>query len=81
MEAARLMDNFPCIPVRGICDYVDSHKNEEWQNYAAATAAVCAKDPISVLNSSASDEASAAINPMASVESGMHHSFHSSDDC
>ncbi|KAK5711258.1 hypothetical protein LTR15_012548 [Elasticomyces elasticus] len=25
MEAAGLMDNFPCVVIRGICDYADSH--------------------------------------------------------
>ncbi|KAF5528655.1 Ankyrin-1 [Colletotrichum aenigma] len=44
MEAAGLIDNFPCIVIRGICDYADSHKNKEWQQYAAATAAACAKE-------------------------------------
>ncbi|KAF3221167.1 hypothetical protein TWF106_006492 [Orbilia oligospora] len=39
MEAARLMDQFPCLVIRGICDYADSHKNKGWQEYAAATAA------------------------------------------
>lgn len=31
MEAAGLMDNFPCLVIRGICDYADSAKNKEWQ--------------------------------------------------
>jgi ankyrin repeat protein/nucleoside phosphorylase len=44
MEAAGLMNNFPCIVVRGICDYCDSHKNKKWQRYAAATAAAYAKE-------------------------------------
>ncbi len=44
MEAAGLMDPFPCLVIRGICDYADSHKNQRWQNYAAATAAAYAKD-------------------------------------
>jgi hypothetical protein len=39
MEAAGIMDIIPCLAVRGICDYSDSHKNKEWQRYAAATAA------------------------------------------
>ncbi|KLO85761.1 Uncharacterized protein LW93_14380 [Fusarium fujikuroi] len=39
MEAAGLMDKFPCLVIRGICDYADSHKNDQWQRYAAATAA------------------------------------------
>ncbi|RAH48827.1 5'-methylthioadenosine/S-adenosylhomocysteine nucleosidase family protein, partial [Aspergillus brunneoviolaceus CBS 621.78] len=31
MEAAGLMDNFPCLVIRGISDYADSHKNKQWQ--------------------------------------------------
>jgi nucleoside phosphorylase len=44
MEAAGLMDVFPCLVIRGICDYSDSHKNEDWQEYAAATAAAYARE-------------------------------------
>ncbi|KAJ5909044.1 hypothetical protein N7495_001726 [Penicillium taxi] len=44
MEAAGLMNHFPCIVIRGICDYSDSHKNKEWQGYAAMVAAAYAKD-------------------------------------
>ena len=44
MEAAGLMNTFPCLVVRGICDYSDSHKNKEWQAYAAATAAAFTKE-------------------------------------
>ncbi|KAF4473303.1 vegetative incompatibility het-e-1 [Fusarium agapanthi] len=36
--------NFPCLVIRGICDYADSHKNDVWQEYAAATAAAFAKE-------------------------------------
>ncbi|KAK2788427.1 hypothetical protein FQN53_003573 [Emmonsiellopsis sp. PD_33] len=50
MEAAGLMDNIPCLVIRGICDYADSHKNKQWQNYAASTAAVYAKDLLSVIH-------------------------------
>lgn len=39
MEAAGLMNHFPCLVIRGICDYSDSHKNKAWQRYAAMTAA------------------------------------------
>jgi len=38
MEAAGLMNDFPCLVIRGICDYPDSHKNKIWQPYAAAAA-------------------------------------------
>ncbi|POR37483.1 Uncharacterized protein TPAR_02314 [Tolypocladium paradoxum] len=44
MEAAGLMNHFPCLVIRGICDYSDSHKNKEWQGYGAMTAAAYAKD-------------------------------------
>lgn len=44
MEAAGLMNNFPCIVIRGICDYADSHKNKEWQEHAAAVAAAFGKE-------------------------------------
>jgi nucleoside phosphorylase len=44
MEAAGLANGFPCVVIRGICDYADSHKNDLWHPYAAATAAACAKE-------------------------------------
>ena len=44
MEAAGLMDTFPCLVIRGICDYADAQKNKVWQHYAAAVAAACAKE-------------------------------------
>ncbi|EWY79241.1 hypothetical protein FOYG_17582 [Fusarium oxysporum NRRL 32931] len=43
MEGAGVWDSFPCIVIKGACDYADSHKNKAWQRYAAATAAACAK--------------------------------------
>ncbi|KFA80680.1 hypothetical protein S40288_01803 [Stachybotrys chartarum IBT 40288] len=44
MEAAGLMNHFPCLVIRGICDYADSHKNKDWQGYAAMAAAAYAKE-------------------------------------
>ncbi|KAJ0413277.1 hypothetical protein BJY00DRAFT_306433 [Aspergillus carlsbadensis] len=44
MEAAGLMNHFPCLVIRGICDYSDSHKNKQWQDYAAGTAAAYARE-------------------------------------
>jgi hypothetical protein len=43
------MNSFPCLVVRGICDYADSHKNKKWQAYAAGTAAAYAKELLSVI--------------------------------
>ncbi|KAF3286210.1 hypothetical protein TWF970_009756 [Orbilia oligospora] len=51
MEAAGLMDQVPCLVIRGICDYSDSHKNKQWQGYAAATAAAYAKELLQVVSS------------------------------
>lgn len=50
MEAAGLMLDFPCLVIRGICDYSDSHKNERWQKYAAAVAAGFATELLGVLS-------------------------------
>ncbi|KAJ5591552.1 uncharacterized protein N7459_001921, partial [Penicillium hispanicum] len=44
MESAGLMEIFPCLPIRGISNYSDSHKNDAWQMYAAATAAAYARE-------------------------------------
>ena len=49
MEAAGLMDSFPCLAIRGICNYADSHKNKRWQQYAAATASAYARELLSVI--------------------------------
>ncbi|CAG9984408.1 unnamed protein product [Clonostachys byssicola] len=49
MEAAGLMDHFPCLVIRGICDYCDSHKNKIWQKYAAANAAAYAKEILKMM--------------------------------
>ncbi|KAJ5781425.1 uncharacterized protein N7518_009908 [Penicillium psychrosexuale] len=44
MEAAGLINTFPYLVIRGICDYSDSHKNKEWQGYTAMVAAAYTKD-------------------------------------
>jgi len=43
MEAAGIADEIPCLVVRGICDYADTHKQDGWHRYAAAVAAAYAK--------------------------------------
>jgi nucleoside phosphorylase len=49
MEAAGLMNTLPVAIIRGISDYADSHKNDKWQPYAAATAAAYAKGLLKVI--------------------------------
>lgn len=50
MEAAGLMNNFPCLVIRGISDYADTHKNDMWHNYAALTAASYVRELLRVLS-------------------------------
>ncbi|RPA78860.1 hypothetical protein BJ508DRAFT_328893 [Ascobolus immersus RN42] len=67
MEAAGALRGMPCLVIRGIADYCDSHKNDEWHGYAAATAASYARLLLShvpveeVTNLSISREAEEAI--------------------
>jgi nucleoside phosphorylase len=49
MEGAGVISNHPCLVIRGICDYSDSHKNKRWQPYAAATAAAYTKELLGIL--------------------------------
>lgn len=49
MEAAGLMNHFPCLVIRGVCDYSDTHKNKRWQGYSAMTAAAYTKEILRVI--------------------------------
>ena len=49
MEAAGVAD-LQFLTIRGISDYADSHKNKEWQPYAAAVAAAYAKDLLNMFS-------------------------------
>lgn len=42
-EAAGALCDFGCLVIRGVSDYADSHKNNDWQCYAAMTAAAYAR--------------------------------------
>ena len=55
MEAAGLM-GFECVVIRGICDYSDTHKNDDWQGYAACTAAAYAKELLGVIPAAEVDQ-------------------------
>lgn len=44
MEGAAVWAQFPkCLIIKGVCDYADSHKKKDFQDYAAATAAAYTK--------------------------------------
>ncbi|CAD0014618.1 unnamed protein product, partial [Aureobasidium pullulans] len=42
-EAAGAMSSVPCLVVRGISDYADSHKNDDWHGFGSAVAAAYAR--------------------------------------
>jgi len=56
MESGGLMNSFPCLVIRGICHYADSHTNKEWQGYAAMAAAAYAKDILKAIAPSRVEE-------------------------
>jgi ankyrin repeat protein/nucleoside phosphorylase len=70
MEAAGIMTEFPCIVIRGISDYADSHKNDKWQHYAAAAAAGCAKELLSYL-----DPEDRQVPPILTLQQPLHGEF------
>lgn len=43
-EAFGLMNQFPCLVIRGIWSYADEDEDDSWQQYAALTAAAYAKE-------------------------------------
>ncbi|KAI6775011.1 hypothetical protein HG530_001769 [Fusarium avenaceum] len=49
MQAAGVMNIFPCLVTRGICNYADTHSSKEWRGYAAMVAAAYARDLIRYL--------------------------------
>ncbi|KAF9762896.1 hypothetical protein IL306_003289 [Fusarium sp. DS 682] len=82
MEAAGLVDRFPCLVIRGICDYADSHKNDQWQRYAAATATAFAVELLSYVPVRQVEESQQAIEILQSLEhrvDDLSHTIHKVD--
>ncbi|KAG2419366.1 hypothetical protein HFD88_004162 [Aspergillus terreus] len=76
MEAAGLMNNLPCLVIRGISDYCDSHKNASWQPFAAAVAAACAKEILSLHpTSSGLKQRKAILDWISPPEQEQRHAF------
>jgi len=55
MEGAGVWDILPCLIIKGVCDYADSHKDKRWQNYAAVSAAACMKAFLENWNTSSTE--------------------------
>lgn len=49
MAAAGIMNVLPCLVIRGICNYADSHKNKKWQSFASMVAAAYAKELLTIV--------------------------------
>ncbi|KAF5641246.1 ankyrin protein [Fusarium sp. NRRL 25303] len=71
MEAAGLMDGFPCLIIRGISHYCDSHQNDKWQGYAALTAAIYAKQILGITRSEAVARETTIFSKTNEVTSGV----------
>lgn len=48
-EAAGLANEVPCLVVRGICDFTDSHGGDVWRKYAALSAGAYAREVLLIL--------------------------------
>ncbi|OGM51091.1 hypothetical protein ABOM_000412 [Aspergillus bombycis] len=70
-EAAGLVDHFPCLAIRGISDYSDTHKCKKWQPYAAVTAAAYAKDLLAVIPPRTLAEDTAAAKDIEQLKDGF----------
>jgi nucleoside phosphorylase len=71
MEGAGVIQSHPCLVIRGICDYSDSHKNKRWQSYAAATAAAYAKELLLSIAPAAVAGKAEPLRPLPAEESGQ----------
>ncbi|KAF4547193.1 Hypothetical protein D9617_54g000270 [Elsinoe fawcettii] len=69
MEAAGTMSDWPCLVVRGICDYSDSHKNKRWQPFAALTAAAFTKALLEHLSANNLDRQASIVGRYPTVSS------------
>lgn len=80
MEGAGAWEEVPCLVVKGVCDYADSHKNKRWQDFAAATAACVMKAILDryIVTDGAQGSALAQLNGEISYTSSSLYSFFSS---
>lgn len=49
IEAAGVIDKLPSLVIRGISNYCDSYKHNQWQGYTAFTSAAYAKSLLSTV--------------------------------
>ncbi|KAL2141557.1 hypothetical protein VTI28DRAFT_2207 [Corynascus sepedonium] len=46
MESAGVWDTFPCVVIKGACDYADSHKTKTWQRPSVRSSSRAAYRPL-----------------------------------
>ncbi|BCS19896.1 uncharacterized protein APUU_20328A [Aspergillus puulaauensis] len=79
MEAFGLMNHFPCLVIRGVCDYADENKGDRWQQYAALAAAAYAKDLLLQVSSSQhTPTTSEQFEMITSKINALHEELHTS---
>ncbi|KAF4808876.1 hypothetical protein CGCSCA5_v011955 [Colletotrichum siamense] len=69
MEGAGVWDEIPCIIVKSVCDYADSHKNKNWQGFAAVAAASATKAVLNMYNFSAAPMATTNVSHVTTTPS------------
>jgi nucleoside phosphorylase len=65
MEAVGLKQDFPCMIIRGIANYSDSHSNTKFQKYAAMTAAAYAKELLASLDAASAQKVTIAADEVS----------------
>lgn len=56
MEAFGFCRTFPTLVIKGVSDYADSHKNDEWHSYAAAVAVASLKPALGIMDLSEEED-------------------------
>ena len=76
MEAAGLMNSYPCLIIHSVCDYADSHKTKEWQGYTSAVAAAYAKELLFCISCNDTDPTRTVENVVSSISMKYKLNFH-----
>ncbi|KAJ5225481.1 hypothetical protein N7468_006706 [Penicillium chermesinum] len=77
---AGLMEDFPCLVIRGICDYADSHGYKSWAGYAALAAASYTKELLGCVPISRVSQEGLAVDMCAGLKKGITGSNWPLDD-
>lgn len=79
MEGAGVFTSLPCLVIKGVCDYSDSHKDKRWQNYVAAIA-TCVMKTLLMWYPSANRTPTQAPNELTECVGHLQHTKHNLQD-